>query len=83
MKSILVITNRCPYPPVKGDKIHQWNLLKFLKKAGYQIHLATFIDDPEDLQYREVLEKEFASCFAPQIHPRSRKIFALHGLLTG
>jgi sugar transferase (PEP-CTERM/EpsH1 system associated) len=82
-KSILVITNRCPYPPVKGDKIHQWNLLKFLKKAGYQIHLATFIDDPEDLQYREVLVKEFASCFAPAINPRWRKIFALHGLLTG
>lgn len=83
MKSILVITNRCPYPPVKGDKIHQWNLLKFLKKSGYQIHLATFIDDPDDLPYREVLEKEFASCFAPQINTRSRKIFALHGLLAG
>lgn len=83
MKSILAITNRCPYPPVKGDKIYQWNLLKFLKNAGYRIHLATFIDDPEDLQYRQVLEKEFDSCFAPEINTRLRKIYALHGILAG
>jgi sugar transferase (PEP-CTERM/EpsH1 system associated) len=83
MKSILLITNRCPYPPNKGDKIAYWNLIRFFKMNGYGVHLGTFIDDPDDRQYRAVLQQECASYFCPQIDPTARKAMAMHGLLTG
>jgi sugar transferase (PEP-CTERM/EpsH1 system associated) len=83
MKSILLITNRCPYPPTKGDKLTYWNLIRFFKSHGYGVHLGTFIDDPDDLQYREILQQECSSCFCPEIDPTTRKAMAMHGLLTG
>lgn len=83
MKSILLITNRCPYPPTKGDKLTYWNLIRFFKSHHYRVHLGTFIDDPDDLQYQDVLQQECASCFCPQIHTTTRKAMAMHGLLTG
>ncbi len=50
MKNLLFLVHRIPYPPNKGDKIRSYNFLKGLADH-YTIHLAAFIDDPEDWQY--------------------------------
>jgi sugar transferase (PEP-CTERM/EpsH1 system associated) len=47
----LFLCHRLPFPPNKGDKIRSHALLKHLAKRG-PVHVACFIDDPDDLQYR-------------------------------
>src|SRR5689334_16356622 len=48
----LLLCHRLPFPPNKGDKIRSHALLKHLAKRG-PVHLACFIDDPDDLRYRD------------------------------
>lgn len=43
MKKILVITSRFPFPPIGGDKLKNFNLIKILSKY-YDIHLVSLID---------------------------------------
>lgn len=47
-----------PYPPYRGDKLKIYNLAKRLSKS-HELHLLTFAQSQEDLQYREELEKIF------------------------
>lgn len=44
---LLFLCHRIPYPPNKGDKIRSFHLLHHLAQY-FDIHLATFIDDPAD-----------------------------------
>jgi len=46
----LLLCHRLPFPPNKGDKIRSHALLKHLAESG-PVHVACFIDDPDDLQY--------------------------------
>jgi len=48
----LFLCHRLPFPPNKGDKIRSFALLKHLAALG-PVHLACFIDDPQDLKYRD------------------------------
>ncbi len=82
MKELLFLAQRCPYPPNKGDKIVSWNLLKFLTER-YRVHLGTFIDDPYDWQYAQVLRDRCASVYLAPLHPGYCKVKALSGLMTG
>ena len=50
MEHLLLLIHRIPYPPNKGDKIRSYHLLKHLARH-YRVHLATFVDDPDDWQY--------------------------------
>jgi sugar transferase (PEP-CTERM/EpsH1 system associated) len=52
--------HRIPYPPNKGDKIRSYHLLKHLAQH-YRVHLATFVDDPNDWQYVPHVEALCAS----------------------
>jgi len=54
----LFFANRVPYPPYRGDKLKIYNLAKRLSKS-HELHLLTFAQSQEDLQYREELEKIF------------------------
>ncbi|MDR2880504.1 MAG: TIGR03087 family PEP-CTERM/XrtA system glycosyltransferase [Azoarcus sp.] len=60
MEDLLFLTQRCPYPPNKGDKIATWNILKYLRKR-FRIHLGAFVDDPDDWQYEGLVRESFAS----------------------
>ena len=51
---ILFISHRMPYPPNKGDKVRSYQLLKHLA-ARHEVHLGTFVDDPDDLQYLDTV----------------------------
>lgn len=54
----LFFANRVPYPPYRGDKLKIYNLAKRLSKS-HELHLLTFAQTKEDLQYKAELEKIF------------------------
>lgn len=56
MEHLLYLAHRIPYPPNKGDKIRSYHLLKHLAQR-YQVHLGTFIDDPDDWQYVDAVKQ--------------------------
>jgi sugar transferase (PEP-CTERM/EpsH1 system associated) len=80
--NILYLVHRLPYPPNKGDKVRSYHLLKHLA-AHHSIHLGTFVDDPDDLQYVEVVRAECAELCTVRLHPKPARIKSLTGLLTG
>lgn len=82
LPELLFLPQRCPYPPNKGDKIATWHILKHLS-SRYRVHLATFVDDPDDWQYAEVLGQHCASVHLVGLNPRLGKLKSLTGLLTG
>lgn len=79
---ILYLVHRLPYPPNKGDKVRSYHLLKHLA-ARHEVHLGTFIDDPEDEPYLPRVQEFCASVHAARLHPRRAKLLSLRGLLTG
>src|SRR4051812_43542436 len=82
MKDILFLAHRIPYPPDKGDKIRAWNVLRHLAER-YRVHLATFIDAPEDVAGGGHLERICASGVWRELSPRRARLRSLAGLLHG
>jgi sugar transferase (PEP-CTERM/EpsH1 system associated) len=82
MKKLLYLVHRLPYPPNKGDKISSNNMLNFFSRH-WRVHLGTFVDDPDDWQYVDVVrEKCEESCFVNL--PRWRRMTGtLCGMATG
>ena len=81
MKDMLFLAHRIPYPPDKGDKIRAWNMLRHLAEQ-YRVHLATFIDAPEDVAGVEPWRRICASVVWRKLSPRRAKLRSLAGLLT-
>jgi sugar transferase (PEP-CTERM/EpsH1 system associated) len=82
MDDLLFLSHRIPYPPDKGDKIRAWHFLRHLAKR-YRVHLACFVDDPEDAKFVPKLDEICASvCWRPLV-PLRAKLRSLPGLLSG
>ncbi|MGM9479714.1 TIGR03087 family PEP-CTERM/XrtA system glycosyltransferase [Roseateles sp. NT4] len=79
---ILYLVHRLPYPPNKGDKVRSYHLLKHLA-ARHEVHLGTFIDDPDDEQHLPRVQALCKSMHAARLSPRSAKLLSLRGLLSG
>jgi polysaccharide biosynthesis protein PslH len=79
---ILYLVHRLPYPPNKGDKVRSYHLLKHLA-ARHEVHLGTFVDDPDDEQHLPRLRELCAGLHAARLNPRTAKLASLRGLLTG
>ena len=79
---LLFLCHRIPYPPNKGDKIRAFHLLHHLAQA-FDVHLATFIDDPADWAWQGEVEKHCVSSFFAPLSPRRAMLLSLRGLLTG
>jgi len=82
MQDLLFLAHRIPYPPNKGDKIRSYHFLKHLT-LKYNVHLGTFIDDPNDWQYTDKLDAICAETSYLGLNPLQAKIKSLQGLLTG
>ena len=82
MPDILFLTQRIPYPPMKGEKIRPLQILRHLRKT-YNVHLGCLVDDPLDVQYIDTVRALCASSHFAQIDRRQKKIACLSGLLTG
>lgn len=79
---LLFIVHRIPYPPNKGDKIRSFHILEYLAER-YRVHLATFIDDPQDEQYISRLDEYCESTSIVRINPKVGKLKSLLGLVKG
>src|SRR5690242_7646694 len=82
MSDVLFLSHRIPYPPNKGDKIRAWNVLKHLAQR-HRVHLATFIDAPEDIQEVSFLESICSSVFWRKLDPRLAMVRSLTSLYKG
>ena len=60
VRELLFLAHRIPYPPQKGDKIRSWHILSHLSQR-YRVHLACFIDDPDDWRHVDRLRERFAA----------------------
>jgi len=79
---LLLLVHRIPYPPNKGDKIRSYNLLKHLAQR-YRVHLATFIDDPDDWQHVPAVEAMCASSHFVRLGPLQGRLRGLGSLAAG
>ena len=82
MANILFLTHRLPYPPNKGDKVRSYHLLKHLA-ARHRVFLGTFIDDPADYDYLDIVRADCAEMHVAKLSPASAKLRALTGILSG
>ena len=81
--STLLLCHRIPFPPNKGDKTRSHALLRHLAESG-PVHLACFIDDRQDLQYRtEVQRLAGGECFFEPIGSLSKFWRASQALFHG
>jgi len=80
MEKILYLVHRIPYPPNKGDKIRSFNILRALAKK-YKVYLASFIDDPDDIQHGGTVESYCEDVYLEPMSPKYAKIRSLKGLL--
>lgn len=80
MEPLLFLTHRIPYPPNKGDKITNYEMLRYLSKR-YEIHLGTFIDDPRDLAHREKVLEFCASAHFEELSPTVSRLISVRALI--
>lgn len=80
MHDLLLLIHRIPYPPNKGDKIRSYHLLKHLARH-YRVHLATFVDDPDDWQYVPHVQALCASSHFARMNPLMARVKSLSALL--
>jgi sugar transferase (PEP-CTERM/EpsH1 system associated) len=79
---LLYLVHRLPYPPNKGDKVRSYHLLKHLV-ARHEVHLGTFVDDPDDEAHVETVRGLVAGLHASRLHPTRARLASLAGLLGG
>jgi sugar transferase (PEP-CTERM/EpsH1 system associated) len=81
-EDLLLLVHRIPYPPNKGDKIRSYHLLKHLSQR-YRVHLATFVDDPDDRQHVPFVEKMCATSHFAGLNPLVSRVRSLGALVKG
>ncbi|MEQ8264483.1 TIGR03087 family PEP-CTERM/XrtA system glycosyltransferase [Pseudohaliea sp.] len=79
---LLFLCHRIPYPPNKGDKIRALHLLHHLAQH-FEVHLATFVDDPADWAFTADVEKHCRSAIFAPLVPWRATLRSARGLLTG
>lgn len=81
MPDLLFLTQRLPYPPIKGEKIRPLQILKYLTQ-WYDVHLGCLIDDPSDAQYIETVAAMCRDIHVATLNRKLAKLTCLRGLLT-
>ena len=82
MENLLLLIHRIPYPPNKGDKIRSYHLLKHLA-LHYKVHLATFVDDPDDWQHVPKVQAMCTTSHVAKLGWLGGRLRSLMGLLGG
>ena len=80
--NILIIAQRCPYPPNKGEKIRTYHHLKFLREQGHAVFLAAPYEDVSELAFFSALSEDYCEKVVCN-KLLSKPIRLLAGLLTG
>ncbi len=82
MPNLLFLTQRLPYPPMKGEKIRPLQILKYLTQ-WYDVHLGCLVDDPADMQYVDTVRAMCRDIHVAEMDRRTARLLCLRGLLTG
>lgn len=82
MKKLLYLVHRLPFPPNKGDKISSNNMLNYFS-GRWRVHLGTFIDDPDDWQYVNLVREKCEDSCIVDLPKHKRVTGSLLGLMTG
>ncbi len=77
---ILFLANRVPYPPYRGDKLKIYNLAKRLC-ITHELHLLTFAQNKEDLEYIPELKKIFKEVHIVELPKLKSMIHCLSAVL--
>jgi sugar transferase (PEP-CTERM/EpsH1 system associated) len=82
MPDLLFLTQRIPYPPIKGEKIRPLQILKHLRQS-YDVHLGCLVDDPADQEHVPTVRGLCTTSYFATLDRARAKITCLRGLLTG
>ena len=82
MDDLLLLVHRMPYPPTKGDKVRSYHLLKYLAMR-HRVHLATFIDDVDDVRHIDVVRALCGETYFARLRPLRARVRSLGGLVRG
>ena len=79
-EKLLFLCHRIPFPPNKGDKIRSFNMLRHLSRE-YDVYLGCFIDDQDDWQHIQALDKWCFEVCTIDLHPSLSKVKGVLGIL--
>lgn len=79
--NILIIAQRCPFPPNKGEKIRTFHHLKFLKEQGHQLYLAAPYEQQSELGDFKTLTEQYCQTVIAKKLPH-KFLRLISGLLT-
>ena len=82
MPDLLFLTQRIPYPPIKGEKIRPLQILRYLRQF-YDVHLGCLVDDPRDLEHVDTVRALCKTSYFAELDRKKAKLSCLSGLLTG
>lgn len=82
MPDLLFLTQRIPYPPIKGEKIRPLQILRHLARK-FDVHLGCLIDDPNDWQHVETVKAYCRDIHCAPLDRQRAKLLCTRGLLTG
>jgi sugar transferase (PEP-CTERM/EpsH1 system associated) len=82
MKKLLYLVHRLPYPPNKGDKISSNNMLNFFSER-WRVHLGTFVDDPEDWQFTDIVRAKCEDSCIVNLPAHRRITGSIRGMFSG
>ncbi len=80
--ALVFLCQRIPYPPIKGERITSFNLLRHLMKH-YRVFVGTFIDDPADRRDIETLRKMVTGLYVGEVRKPWAYVQALPRWLAG
>jgi sugar transferase (PEP-CTERM/EpsH1 system associated) len=76
------LTQRIPYPPIKGEKIRPLQILHHLRRS-FDIHLGTMIDEPGDWAYADTIRGFCRDTYFAALNRKWAKVSCLRGLTSG
>ncbi len=82
MRDLLFLTQRIPYPPIKGEKIRPLQILRHLRES-FAVHLGCLVDDPEDEPHVDTVAALCATSHFARLDRKRAKLTCLTGVLTG
>jgi sugar transferase (PEP-CTERM/EpsH1 system associated) len=82
MRELLFLAHRIPYPPMKGDKIRSYHILKQLAR-DYRVHLGAFIDDPADWRHVPAVQALCGETRFVRLRPLPARLCSLAAFAQG
>lgn len=81
MANLLFLTQRIPYPPIKGEKIRPLQILKYLSRC-FDIYLGSLIDEEADWQHVDTVRAFCRDAYFARLNPKRAKFSCLRGFAS-